>query len=172
LPDTFPLQKQIRGGIKKIRADIAVLVRQLSGVDGLVIQHFLARQFDLVAFAFVIDQGAVKVGFNRNVLEVFGSSGSTPLFSTKGLTIPPGRLAVVNADDVLPFDGDLHAHFQRALELDNEGAFHPLRERDVAADALRLNGLDFFGTPPRRVEHLFDDFVGGLGGGGQRQEQE
>jgi len=41
----------------------------------------------------------------------------------------------------------------------------------VAADALRLNGLDFLDSSAR-VEHLFDDFVGGLGGGGQRQEQE
>ena len=40
--DAFPFQKQVQGGIKKVRADVAVLVRKFQAIDRLVVQDFFA----------------------------------------------------------------------------------------------------------------------------------
>jgi len=105
--DAFPLQKQKRGGIKKVKADVPILVREFQAIDGLVVQVFFAGQFDLVALGLVIHERAVKVGFLGNILKVFGRQRLNVLGSRERIDHPAGRLAIVDADDFLFFDGDL-----------------------------------------------------------------
>src|SRR5713226_8998977 len=169
--NAFPLQKQKRRGIKKVKADISILVRQLQPVDRFVVQAFFAHQLDLVALGLVVHQRAVKVRFIGNVLELFGRQRLNIFGLCERIDHPAGRLAVVNADNLLTSNGDLHVHLQGTLELHYKCAFHALRERDAATDALRLDGFNLFDSAAS-VECFLDDFVGGLSSRGQRQEQE
>src|SRR5258708_37291481 len=50
IPCALPLQKQKRGGSKKVKAGIPVLVREFHAIHGVAVQGFFACQFELVAF--------------------------------------------------------------------------------------------------------------------------
>jgi hypothetical protein len=61
-------------------------------------------------------------------------------------------------------------HLAGTLKLDNKGSFHATAEVNRSRDALRTNRFDSSGAATRG-QHLGDDFVGGLRGGGNREEE-
>src|SRR2546422_6370098 len=140
LPHAFPLQKQKSGGVNKVKPHVPVFVREFQAVNRLVVQFLFANQFNLVAFGLVVHERAVKVGLIGNVLEVFGRQRLNVFAFRERIDHPAGRLAIVNTDNSLPFDGDLDVHLQRTLELHHKGAFHVSREGDTAGYALGLDG--------------------------------
>src|SRR5205807_9755267 len=103
--------------------------------------------------------------------KVFRGQRPNVIGSRERIDHPAGRLAIVNADNCLPFDGDLDVHLQGTLELHRKGAFHAMREGDTAGDSFGLDGLKLVNSPAS-VERFLDDFVGGLSSRGQWQEQE
>src|SRR5260370_40363449 len=105
-----------------------------------------------------------------DVLELFGSQRLNFFGGRERIDHPAGRLAVINTDDFLSLEQDLHVHLHGTLELHHERAFHVTRERNAAGDALGLDGFELVDAPAG-VEHFLDDFVGGLSGRGQRLEE-
>src|ERR1700676_4480685 len=164
-----PLEHVKRRGIDIVGARFAGLAGQLNLVGSLAFDVALARQLDLVAFGFVVDQRPVEIGFIVDVLQVFGGHGLRGVIFRKGIDGPAGGFAVIRANQRLPAEGDFHVQLQGPLQLDYKRPVRARTEGDGAGDALGLDGFEPIHSAARG-DGLGDDFVGRLRGSGQREK--
>lgn len=166
----FALFELESGNIEKVKADVAVFLRELHTIDGLTSELFFFYEGDFVALGLVVDERAVEIGFLGDGADVLGAHGLGFLMAREGVEDPAG-FSVVDPHESLTLQSKFRVHLAGALEFDVEWTVSAGTEGDGAGEVFGLHGFDLVESAARD-DGLRDDVFRrlGLSGGGKQSE--